>query len=127
MVNPDALRGQRFYGGPDGPNHGSPRGLLDIDGWQFDLGRRLLLVEDLPQPTTWYRTPVGIGLCGEDPEALPAQVVPALTHLFEGLASLDLRNEVLGGDTSSEALIAHAVAAYETLDAYLGLSCSGNA
>lgn len=23
-----------FYGGPAGPNHGSPRGLLDIDGWQ---------------------------------------------------------------------------------------------
>jgi hypothetical protein len=22
-----------FYGGPDGPNHGSPRGLLDIRGW----------------------------------------------------------------------------------------------
>lgn len=22
-----------FYGGPTGPNHGSPRGLLDIDGW----------------------------------------------------------------------------------------------
>lgn len=22
-----------FYGGPDGPNHGSPRGLLDIPGW----------------------------------------------------------------------------------------------
>jgi murein DD-endopeptidase MepM/ murein hydrolase activator NlpD len=23
-----------FYGGPDGPNRGSPRGLLDIPGWQ---------------------------------------------------------------------------------------------
>jgi murein DD-endopeptidase MepM/ murein hydrolase activator NlpD len=23
-----------FYGGPTGPNHGSPRGLLDISGWQ---------------------------------------------------------------------------------------------
>ena len=23
-----------FYGGPNGPNRGSPRGLLDIDGWQ---------------------------------------------------------------------------------------------
>lgn len=23
-----------FYGGSDGPNHGSPRGLLDIPGWQ---------------------------------------------------------------------------------------------
>ncbi|MFE5835817.1 C40 family peptidase [Arthrobacter sp. NPDC056493] len=24
-----------FYGGPNGPNHGSPQGLLDIPGWQF--------------------------------------------------------------------------------------------
>lgn len=24
-----------FYGGPNGPNHGSPRGLLDIPGWQL--------------------------------------------------------------------------------------------
>jgi hypothetical protein len=24
-----------FYGGRSGPNHGSPRGLLDIPGWQF--------------------------------------------------------------------------------------------
>jgi cell wall-associated NlpC family hydrolase len=24
-----------FYGGPAGPNHGSPPGLLDIGGWQF--------------------------------------------------------------------------------------------
>jgi len=23
-----------FYGGPNGPNHGSPRGLLDLDDWQ---------------------------------------------------------------------------------------------
>lgn len=23
-----------FYGGPSGPNHGSPRGLLDVGGWQ---------------------------------------------------------------------------------------------
>ena len=30
-----------FYGGPSGPNHGSPRGLLDIDGWAVDgSGRR---------------------------------------------------------------------------------------
>ena len=29
-----------FYGGPSGPNHGSPRGLLDIDGWAVDGSRR---------------------------------------------------------------------------------------
>jgi murein DD-endopeptidase MepM/ murein hydrolase activator NlpD len=25
---------QAFFGGPDGPNNGSPRGLLDVPGWQ---------------------------------------------------------------------------------------------
>src|SRR6478735_4081364 len=31
----DPVRSARaFYGGPSGPNHGSPPGLLDIDGWQ---------------------------------------------------------------------------------------------
>src|SRR3712207_8671669 len=25
-----------FFGGPTGPNHGSPRGLLDIPNWQQD-------------------------------------------------------------------------------------------
>lgn len=25
---------EAFYGGPQGPNHGSPRGLLDIQGWR---------------------------------------------------------------------------------------------
>jgi cell wall-associated NlpC family hydrolase len=35
-----------FYGGPSGPNHGSPRGLLDIDGWQaMDPGAAAQAVE----------------------------------------------------------------------------------
>jgi cell wall-associated NlpC family hydrolase len=35
-----------FYGGPDGPNHGSPRGLLDLDGWQtLDPGAAAQAVE----------------------------------------------------------------------------------
>lgn len=35
-----------FYGGPDGPNHGSPRGLLDIPGWQqMDPGAAAQAVE----------------------------------------------------------------------------------
>jgi cell wall-associated NlpC family hydrolase len=28
------FQARAFFGGPGGPNHGSPRGLLDIDGWQ---------------------------------------------------------------------------------------------
>jgi len=35
-----------FYGGPNGPNHGSPRGLLDVDGWQTkDAGAAAQTVE----------------------------------------------------------------------------------
>jgi murein DD-endopeptidase MepM/ murein hydrolase activator NlpD len=35
-----------FYGGPTGPNHGSPRGLLDIAGWQqMSLGQAAQAVE----------------------------------------------------------------------------------
>jgi murein DD-endopeptidase len=35
-----------FYGGPDGPNHPSPRGLLDIPGWQqMDKGEAAQAVE----------------------------------------------------------------------------------
>lgn len=35
-----------FFGGPSGPNHGSPRGLLDISGWQqMSLGQVAQSVE----------------------------------------------------------------------------------
>lgn len=33
LMNP-AYDAEAFYGGPDGPNHGSPAGLLDVPGWQ---------------------------------------------------------------------------------------------
>ncbi|AHI20893.1 MULTISPECIES: M23 family metallopeptidase [Actinomycetes] len=33
LMDPD-YQAEAFYGGPDGPNGGSPRGLLDIDGWE---------------------------------------------------------------------------------------------
>ncbi|WP_426225740.1 C40 family peptidase [Pseudarthrobacter sp. DSP2-3-2b1] len=32
LMNP-IYNARAFYGGPNGPNHGSPRGLLDIPGW----------------------------------------------------------------------------------------------
>ena len=40
-----------FYGGPDGPNHPSPRGLLDIPGWQdMDPGEAAQAVEVSAHP-----------------------------------------------------------------------------
>jgi hypothetical protein len=40
-----------FYGGPSGPNHGSPRGLLDVDGWQtMDPGAAAQAVQGSAYP-----------------------------------------------------------------------------
>ncbi len=40
-----------FYGGPNGPNHGSPAGLLDIPNWQsLSLGAAAQAVEDSAYP-----------------------------------------------------------------------------
>lgn len=37
LMDPD-YQARAFFGGPDGPNDGSPRGLLDIPGWE-DMGK----------------------------------------------------------------------------------------
>ncbi len=40
-----------FYGGPDGPNHGSPAGLLDVPNWQqLSLGAAAQAVEGSEYP-----------------------------------------------------------------------------
>lgn len=40
-----------FYGGPSGPNQGSPRGLLDVDGWQtMDPGAAAQTVQGSAYP-----------------------------------------------------------------------------
>ena len=43
-----------FYGGPDGPNHGSPAGLLDVPNWQnLSLGAAAQAVEVSQYPTRY--------------------------------------------------------------------------
>ena len=45
-----------FYGGPSGPNHGSPRGLLDVPGWQtMDKGRAAQAVQISAFPELYGR------------------------------------------------------------------------
>lgn len=45
LMNP-TYQAKAFFGGPNGPNHGSPRGLLDIPGWQqMSLGEAAQSVE----------------------------------------------------------------------------------
>jgi len=45
LMDPD-YQARAFFGGPSGPNGGSPRGLLDISGWQLlDAGEAAQAVE----------------------------------------------------------------------------------
>ncbi|WP_256939917.1 C40 family peptidase [Arthrobacter sp. BF1] len=47
---------EAFFGGPRGPNHGSPRGLLDIPGWtQMSLGRAAQAVQVSAFPELYER------------------------------------------------------------------------
>lgn len=45
-----------FFGGPTGPNHGSPRGLLDVEGWRtLGLGQAAQAVQVSAFPTLYDR------------------------------------------------------------------------
>ena len=87
-----AWSARAFYGGPDGPNHGSPRGLLDIDGWQtMDPGEAAQAVEvsaypdryvlNEPLAATVLKTLTGVSLpdsgCGGASVDGAGGVVPA--------------------------------------------------
>lgn len=46
---------EAFYGGPTGPNHPSPRGLLDIPGWEdMDMGEAAQAVEVSAYPDRYH-------------------------------------------------------------------------
>lgn len=87
------------------------------------------ITEDIPQQTTWYRVETAegstIAVCAEDEAALREQGEVAVKDLGEAMTSLDLRATVLGGDTSTEAIIDHAVALYEAVEDDLGPYCDG--
>ena len=76
-----------FYGGPSGPNHGSPRGLLDIDGWaSMDPGAAAQAVQVSAYPDRYavnqpiaekvLTTLSGVSLSSELACAQPAGDVP---------------------------------------------------
>lgn len=90
------------------------------------------ITEDVPQQTSWYRimSPNGsdyIGVCADDPDALRLQVEDAIADLGESITSLDLRDHLLGGDTTSHELVEHVVDAYEAVRGDLGPYCDGGA
>lgn len=105
-----------FYGGPNGPNHGSPRGLLDIRGWQsITKGQAAQTVQVSAFPELYERweaeataivDAIGSGLapvaCTATQEAPAAKIEPAdlsqirrdiLRYTHEGLGG----NYVWGG------------------------------
>lgn len=55
LMNP-SYNARAFYGGPSGPNRGSPRGLLDIPGWQaMDKGLAAQAVQVSAFPELYAR------------------------------------------------------------------------
>ena len=77
-----------FYGGPKGPNHGSPRGLLDIDGWEsMDPGAAAQAVQvsaypdryavNLPLAEKVLSALSGVSLSSDLECAQPAGDIPA--------------------------------------------------
>ena len=93
-----------FYGGPNGPNHGSPRGLLDIPHWEkLDPGAAAQTVEVSAFPDRYANnepiaTSVITALTGATPAAstcgatqtLPANLPPGFTGAFITAAAKEL-------------------------------------
>lgn len=85
------------------------------------------ITEDLPQEASWYRVESEegdyIGVCADDPEALRSQAETAIRDVGEAITSLDLRDIVLGGNTTSRDLVNHVIDAYESVEEHLGPYC----
>ena len=103
-----------FYGGPNGPNHGSPRGLLDIDDWQtMDPGAAAQAVQVSAYPDRYaVNQPVaekvlvtlsGVSLdtalaCAQVGDDLPANLPPGFAgDLIKAAASQLGKPYVWGG------------------------------
>lgn len=105
-----------FYGGQDGPNHGSPRGLLDIDGWQsMDPGAAAQTVQVSAYPDRYaVNQPVaekvlsaisGVSLtteldCAQPAGDIPANLPPGFPGAFITAAASQLGKPYIwgGGD-----------------------------
>ncbi|MCQ9163931.1 NlpC/P60 family protein [Arthrobacter sp. STN4] len=90
-----------FYGGPQGPNHGSPPGLLDIPGWQgMDPGEAVQAVQNsaFPEQYSQWRQEAdaileGFGATLVPTTCGPRQNAPGPTELPAGLSQL--RREII--------------------------------
>ncbi len=90
------------------------------------------ITEDIPQQTSWFRVMGSqggnyIGVCADNQDELRVQVEDAIADLGESITSLDLRDHLLGGDTTSHELVQHVLDAYESVKGDLGPYCNGGA
>lgn len=86
-----AYNAEAFYGGPQGPNHGSPRGLLEVSGWQqIDKGVAAQAVQGSAFPERYAKWQpeaqailAGIGgstlmaVCSPDKPGVPQPALPS--------------------------------------------------
>lgn len=103
-----------FYGGPNGPNHGSPRGLLDLDDWMtMDPGAAAQAVQVSAYPdryninkpiaakilTAITGVDLGSGLCADD-EDLPGNLPTGFAGALINAAATQLGKPYVwgGGD-----------------------------
>jgi hypothetical protein len=104
-----------FYGGQDGPNHGSPRGLLDIDGWRtMDSGAAAQAVEVSAYPDRYALTqPVaeqilstltglspGSGACAAPGDQTPANLPPGFARALIAAAAKQIGTPYVWGGGS---------------------------
>jgi cell wall-associated NlpC family hydrolase len=85
LMNP-TYNARAFYGGPKGPNQGSPRGLLDIPGWQaMDKGLAVQAVQISAFPELYARwEPAATAIVA----ALESDTAPATCGSFSPIPGL---------------------------------------
>lgn len=88
---------QAFYGGKEGPNQGSPRGLLDIPGWeQMSLGKAGQTVQVSAFPDAyekWQST--AQQLLDSAGGAIPAQCTPSADHPITATDNAEIRSKII--------------------------------
>ncbi|MEV8143816.1 NlpC/P60 family protein [Specibacter sp. NPDC078709] len=96
-----AYNAEAFYGGPRGPNHGSPRGLLDIQGWrQMDKGAAAQAVQGsaFPERYAKWQPEAAAILAGLGAATAPAACSPDKSGVSQPALPSDLnqlRREIL--------------------------------
>ena len=105
---------EAFYGGPSGPNHGSPRGLLDIPNWKLlPKGAAAQAVEVSAYPDRYadyepvaeaildtMATGTSSGTCGDDTPGSGVPLPPGFAGAFIAAAQQEIgKPYVWGGGT----------------------------